>query len=89
MLDRKEARYMGAKELKQKRPHELNFYLTIPTESQLYLLISEADGYEKWLTYENVKRRRSWSSQVQKYLSHKYNYRNVWLLSSKKVQIEL
>lgn len=47
MLDRKEARYMGAKELKQKRPHELNFYLTIPTESQLYLLISEADGYEK------------------------------------------
>ena len=55
---------MGAARVNAKKPHGPNFHLRIAAESQQNRSISKADsGDEKWVTYDNVKRKRSWSNR--------------------------
>ena len=55
---------MGATRVNAKKPHGPNFHLRIAAESQQNRSISKADsGDEKWVTYDNVKRKRSWSNR--------------------------
>ena len=54
---------MDATRVNAKKPHGPNFHLRIAAESQQNRLISEVPGDEKWVTYNNVKRKRSWSNR--------------------------
>jgi len=54
---------MDATRVNAKKPHGSNFHLRITAESQQNRSISEADSDEKWVTYDNVKRKRSWSNR--------------------------
>jgi len=54
---------LDATRINAKKSHGPNFHLQIAAESQQNRSISEADSDEKWVTYNNVKRKRSWSNR--------------------------